>query len=129
MARFSIRDLLWLTAVIALGLALVYTKRPNAVGRYQFQGQLLLDTQDGRMWICNHDGVALHFRELAGGPIGPRVASMPLPTAPAPAAPTTSSPTTTLFGGGQIPPGVEIEVGDERPRDYQSPTASGSNEP
>ena len=109
MPRFSIRDLLWLTAVVALGLALVYTKRPSTVGRYQFyDSQLLLDTQDGRMWLCSDDGVGLHFREMPGGPASPRLASVsPPPAAPAPA-PAASPQTTTLYGGGQIPPGVEV---------------------
>lgn len=35
--KFSIRDLLWLTVVVALSLALVYVKWPSGQGRYHLQ--------------------------------------------------------------------------------------------
>ncbi|HUE71746.1 MAG TPA: hypothetical protein VMP01_12740 [Pirellulaceae bacterium] len=55
MFKFSIRDLLWLTVVVALAVALIYVKRPIATGRYQMisgaEGQnYILDTTTGKIW-------------------------------------------------------------------------------
>jgi hypothetical protein len=52
---FSIRDILWLTAVVALAVALVYVKWPNGQGRYQFttdthESLYIFDTATGRYW-------------------------------------------------------------------------------
>jgi hypothetical protein len=54
--KFSIRDLLWFTVVVALCLALVYVKWPNGIGRYQMSSggvsdpKYILDTATGRIW-------------------------------------------------------------------------------
>jgi hypothetical protein len=68
---FSIRDMLWLTVVVALALALVYTKRPSAPGRYQVtidsgsDGRTLyVDTVTGKTWVQYTSGPKDMWREL-----------------------------------------------------------------
>jgi hypothetical protein len=57
MAKFSIRDLLWLMTVVALVVALIYVKQPVAAGRYQLilssdaRVKYFLDTATGKYWI------------------------------------------------------------------------------
>jgi hypothetical protein len=60
--KFSIRDTLWLTTVVGLVIALIYTKRPQGpppqppVGRYQMMSDpksgyvFLLDSATGQTW-------------------------------------------------------------------------------
>ena len=52
--KFTIRDLLWLTVVTALVVALIFTKRPIHPGRYQLvdgaKGRHVVDTTTGRIW-------------------------------------------------------------------------------
>jgi hypothetical protein len=55
-AKFSIRDLLWLMTVVALVVALIYAKQPVAAGRYQLvvadSGvKYFLDTATGQCWL------------------------------------------------------------------------------
>ena len=52
--RFTIRDLLWLTVVAALALALFYSNRPTASGRLQFAidgdgTKYVFDTTNGKI--------------------------------------------------------------------------------
>ena len=54
MFRFTIRDLLWLMVVVALALALFYSNRPTASGRYQFAidgdgTKYVIDTTNGKI--------------------------------------------------------------------------------
>jgi hypothetical protein len=56
--HFTIRDLLWLTVVVALVLALIYTKQPSAAGRYQLilpqeKGGYLIDTVTGKVLVSD----------------------------------------------------------------------------
>ena len=51
--KFSIRDLLWFTVVVALCLSLVYVKWPTGIGRYQMSSggpgpNYILDTATGK---------------------------------------------------------------------------------
>jgi hypothetical protein len=55
--RFTIRDLLWLTALVAVALAGWFARQPAMPGRFQFietrpgDGPwLLLDTATGQTW-------------------------------------------------------------------------------
>jgi hypothetical protein len=54
--KFSIRDLMWFTVVVALCLALVYVKWPTGIGRYQMSSggtsepKYILDTATGKIW-------------------------------------------------------------------------------
>ena len=54
--KFSIRDLLLVTVIVALVLALMYVKWPSGQGRYQFavdeaHGNLyIFDSATGRYW-------------------------------------------------------------------------------
>jgi hypothetical protein len=53
--KFSIRDLLWFTVVVALCLSLVYVKWPTGIGRYQMSSggpgpNYILDTATGKIW-------------------------------------------------------------------------------
>ena len=60
--KFSIRDLLWFTVVVALCLALIYVKWPTGIGRYQFEvdpgfhWNYYIDTSTGRVWRQNVHG-------------------------------------------------------------------------
>jgi hypothetical protein len=51
---FTIRDLLWLTVVVALVVALLYVQRPAATGRFQIvmdgQTKYAIDTTSGKIW-------------------------------------------------------------------------------
>jgi hypothetical protein len=53
--KFTIRDLLWLTVVAALIVALLYVKRPVATGRFQLvvdggRTKYVMDTTSGKIW-------------------------------------------------------------------------------
>jgi len=52
--KFSIRDILWLTVVAALVVALIYVKQPVATGRFQLvvdRGtKYVMDTTSGKIW-------------------------------------------------------------------------------
>jgi hypothetical protein len=52
--KFSIRDVLWLTVVFALVLALIYVKQPVATGRFQIVvdggTNFVMDTTTGKIW-------------------------------------------------------------------------------
>ena len=57
---FSIRDLLWLTAVVAVVLWALYA-RPSTAGRYSMEnnqmGQtFILDTATGQCWVRDQIG-------------------------------------------------------------------------
>ena len=61
--RFTIRDLLWLTLVVALLLTLLFVKTLPVAGRWQFiqmplgQGpHRMLDTASGHLWEENRGG-------------------------------------------------------------------------
>ncbi len=53
---FSIRDLMFLTVIVALAVALVYVKWPSGQGRYQFavdeahHNLYIFDSATGRCW-------------------------------------------------------------------------------
>jgi hypothetical protein len=55
--KFSIRDMLWLTVVVALVLGLIFVKQPSAPGRYQLiadphqsGARYMVDTTTGDYW-------------------------------------------------------------------------------
>jgi hypothetical protein len=57
--KFTIRDILWLTAVVALIVALIYVKQPVAAGRFQLvvpqhAPKYVFDTTTGKIWIQAH---------------------------------------------------------------------------
>ena len=64
--KFSIRDLLWLTAVVALALALLYARWPSGSGRYQMTSggaegpRFILDTATGKIWCQAAYGANWH---------------------------------------------------------------------
>ncbi len=68
--RFTIRDLLWLTLVVGLVLALIYVRSSPVPGRYQMWSHpqvpsappMLFDTATGKLysdngsdWVPNHN--------------------------------------------------------------------------
>jgi hypothetical protein len=66
MFRFTIRNVLWLTAVVVLTLALIYVKWPNGHGRYQMTSsgasdpRFILDTATGKIWCQGAYGANWH---------------------------------------------------------------------
>jgi hypothetical protein len=57
--QFTIRDLLWLTVLVAMGLVWFFQK-PNQPGRYQLgtdhSHALINDTATGRCWMLGDNG-------------------------------------------------------------------------
>ena len=78
--KFSIRDLLWFTVVVALCLALIYVKWPTGIGRYQFEvdpgfhWNYYIDTSTGRVWR------QMSTEKLATGKSGRRPQTNDCPT-------------------------------------------------
>ena len=53
--KFSIRDLIFVTVIVALAVALVYVKWPSGRGRYQMtpgahERLFIMDTATGKIW-------------------------------------------------------------------------------
>ena len=61
---FTIRDLMWLTVVVALVMALIYVKWPSGQGRYQMTSggskTFFLDTTTGKIWAQYSDNGDWH---------------------------------------------------------------------
>ncbi len=58
--RFTTRDLLWLTVVLALaiGWCIDHNRRLIALGRYQvleIHGNFIVDTREGKVWVRDGD--------------------------------------------------------------------------
>jgi hypothetical protein len=61
--RFTIRDLLWLTVVVALALTFFYVNRPTASGRFQF----VIDSNGTKYVIDTTNGQILHMGDHTNG--------------------------------------------------------------
>ncbi len=64
--RFSIRDLLWLTALVAVCVGWWISNSYRKIGRYQYvthpgRVDYVLDTTTGQMWTVNSVGDWLPF--------------------------------------------------------------------
>jgi hypothetical protein len=64
--RFTIRDLLWLTALVAMGVGWWISNSNRKIGRYQYVthpggANNVLDTATGQMWTVNSVGDWLPF--------------------------------------------------------------------
>ena len=66
--RFTIRDLLWLTALVAILLAWRFSQPTAGAGRYQWIGTpsepMLIDTDDGSVWAAHLTGNSYDGWEL-----------------------------------------------------------------
>ena len=62
---FSIRDLMFLTVIVALVLTVIYVKWPSGQGRYQMTSGdgakvFILDTTTGKIWLQYFDNDDWH---------------------------------------------------------------------